>query len=68
MSPAHRLRANLEDDVERRLELAAQGMTNKEIAQAQFVSARTVETHIGHVFQKLGLKSRKELAAALQAR
>lgn len=46
-------------------ELAARGMTNRPIAQALFVSAKTVETHISHVFQKLNLESRKQLAATL---
>ena len=51
---------------ERRVaEMAARGMTNREIAQAQFVSMRTVETHLGHIYQKLDLSSRKELARAL---
>ena len=46
--------------------MAARGMTNREIAQAQFVSMRTVETHLGHIYQKLDLNSRKELARALR--
>ncbi len=51
---------------ERRIaEMAARGMTNREIAQAQFVSMRTVETHLGHIYQKLDLSSRKQLARAL---
>jgi DNA-binding CsgD family transcriptional regulator len=51
---------------ERRVaELAAQGMTNREIAQALFVTARTVEGHLTRVFQKLDLSSRQEVADAL---
>jgi DNA-binding CsgD family transcriptional regulator len=51
---------------ERRVaEMAAGGMTNKEIAQAQFVSARTVETHLAHVYRKLGISSRGALGPAL---
>jgi DNA-binding CsgD family transcriptional regulator/tetratricopeptide (TPR) repeat protein len=51
---------------ERRVtEMAARGLTNREIAQALFVTQRTVETHLTHAFQKLGLDSRTELAAAL---
>jgi DNA-binding CsgD family transcriptional regulator len=51
---------------ERRVaELAAQGLTNREIAQALFVTARTVEGHLTHVFQKLQLSSREELPAVL---
>jgi DNA-binding CsgD family transcriptional regulator len=51
---------------ERRVaEMAAQGRTNREIAQALFVSLRTVETHLTHAFQKLGIDSRTKLTEAL---
>jgi DNA-binding CsgD family transcriptional regulator/Flp pilus assembly protein TadD len=51
---------------ERRVaEMAAEGLTNREIAQALFVTARTVEGHLTHVFQKLDIKSRKELRSVL---
>ena len=43
--------------------LAAQGHTNAEIADRLFLSRYTVETHLKHVFIKLGLRSRAELAA-----
>jgi DNA-binding CsgD family transcriptional regulator len=53
---------------ERRVaELAAQGMTNREIAQALFVTARTVEGHLTQTFQKLDVRSREDLAVALVA-
>ena len=45
-------------------ELAAQGLTNRQIAERLFVSKYTVMTHLSHVFTKLGLSSRVELAAA----
>ena len=45
--------------------LAAEGRSNREIAQALFVTTATVETHLHHVFQKLDLKSRSELRDAL---
>jgi DNA-binding CsgD family transcriptional regulator len=45
--------------------LAAQGHTNRQIAQALFVSRRTVETHLAHAFQKLAISGRDELAARL---
>ena len=51
---------------ERRVaELAGQGMTNREIAQALFVTARTVEGHLTQVFRKLDVPSRDGLAQAL---
>jgi DNA-binding NarL/FixJ family response regulator len=48
--------------------MAAQGLTNREVAQALFVSLRTVETHLTHAFQKLGIDSRTQLADALEDR
>ena len=45
--------------------LAAGGQTNPEIGAQLFLSPRTVEWHLGKVFGKLGLNSRKELRSAL---
>jgi DNA-binding CsgD family transcriptional regulator len=45
--------------------LAAQGLTNRQIAQALFVSMKTVSAHLGHVYSKLDVADRAELAAAL---
>lgn len=42
--------------------LAAEGLTNKEIGARLFVSHRTVATHLSHVYDKVGLRSRVELA------
>jgi ATP/maltotriose-dependent transcriptional regulator MalT len=42
-------------------ELAAQGATNRDIAQTLFISEKTVETHLGHVYDKLGVRSRHSL-------
>jgi DNA-binding NarL/FixJ family response regulator len=42
----------------------AEGLTNRQIALQLSVSRRTVETHLSHVFGKLGLSSRVELATA----
>jgi DNA-binding CsgD family transcriptional regulator len=51
---------------ERRVvELAANGASNKEIAQALFVSVHTVETHLTHSYAKLGVRSRAQLASRL---
>jgi DNA-binding CsgD family transcriptional regulator/tetratricopeptide (TPR) repeat protein len=46
------------------VELVAKGLTNRQIALQLSVSRRTVETHLSHVFGKLGLTSRVELATA----
>ncbi|MDA0182538.1 AAA family ATPase [Solirubrobacter phytolaccae] len=51
---------------ERRVtQMAAEGLTNREIAQSLFVTEKTVETHLGRAFVKLGVRSRKQLAEAL---
>ena len=51
---------------ERRVaQMAAQDMTNKDIAQALFVTVKTVEVHLSNVYRKLGLKSRRQLGDAL---
>jgi DNA-binding CsgD family transcriptional regulator len=42
--------------------LVVQGMTNREVAERLFVSPHTVSTHLRHVFEKLKLNSRMELA------
>ncbi|HVY78638.1 MAG TPA: AAA family ATPase [Solirubrobacterales bacterium] len=45
--------------------LAAEGRTNREIAQSLTVTEKTIETHMRHVFQKLDVGRRTELASAL---
>jgi len=51
---------------ERRIaEYASDGLTNREIAQTLFITARTVEGHLTSVFRKLRLDSREQLPAAL---
>jgi DNA-binding CsgD family transcriptional regulator/exonuclease VII small subunit len=49
-------------------ELVAEGLTNREVAQALFVSEKTVETHLGRVYRKLDIKSRHALPGALAGR
>ncbi len=46
-------------------QLAADGRTNREVAQALFVSTKTVETHLGHIYAKLDIPGRSGLAQAL---
>jgi class 3 adenylate cyclase/DNA-binding CsgD family transcriptional regulator len=54
---------------ERRVaQLAAEGLSNKEIAQALFVTVKTVEVHLSNVYRKLEIGSRRQLAAALVGR
>ena len=51
---------------ERRVaEFAAEGRSNPEIAQALFVTRKTVETHLGRVYRKLDIAGRSELGRAL---
>ena len=46
--------------------LAAGDMSNREIAEALFVTVKTVEWHLKHAYEKLGVRSRRELGAALK--
>jgi predicted ATPase/class 3 adenylate cyclase/DNA-binding CsgD family transcriptional regulator len=50
------------------VELVAEGLPNKEIAQKLFISLATVKTHLVHVYWKLELRTRAELAAAATRR
>jgi DNA-binding CsgD family transcriptional regulator len=50
---------------ERVAALVAEGRTNKEVAAALFLAERTVEFHLTHVYRKLGVRSRAELARRL---
>jgi DNA-binding NarL/FixJ family response regulator len=47
-------------------QLAADGLTNREIGERLFLSHRTVGSHLYRTFPKLGITSRSELAAALK--
>ena len=42
--------------------LVRDGLTNREIGTRLFVSPRTVQTHVSHILQKTGLRSRVEIA------
>ncbi len=50
----------------RTAEMAAAGMTNRDVAQALFVSTKTIETQLSQAYAKLGIASRAELADALR--
>ena len=58
-------RSNLTASELRVARLGAEGMTNREIAQALFVTENTIETHLRSVFRKLEIGSRSQLARAL---
>lgn len=45
--------------------LASSGLSNKEIAKSLFVTVRTVELHLSNTFNKLEIRSRREIATAL---
>jgi DNA-binding CsgD family transcriptional regulator len=45
--------------------LVAEGRTNREVAAALFLGERTVASHLTHVYAKLGVRSRTELARRL---
>jgi DNA-binding CsgD family transcriptional regulator len=48
--------------------LVAEGMTNREVAERLFLSPHTVNSHLRHVFTKLGINSRVELARLARLR
>jgi DNA-binding CsgD family transcriptional regulator len=43
--------------------LVAAGLTNQQVAREIYISVKTVEFHLGNIFAKLGINSRKDLAA-----
>ena len=45
--------------------LAAEGGSNRDIAQTLFVTPKTVEVHLSNAYRKLGVRSRRELAGPL---
>jgi DNA-binding NarL/FixJ family response regulator len=47
--------------------MAAEGLTNREIAQQLYLSHRTVGAHLCRIFPKLGITSRAQLASALRS-
>jgi DNA-binding CsgD family transcriptional regulator len=61
-SPAH-----LTPTEERVAELVAEGQTNREIAGSLFLSVKTVEANLTHIYRKVGVTSRRQLARWLKA-
>jgi DNA-binding CsgD family transcriptional regulator len=53
---------------ERVAELVAAGRTNREVAQALFMSPKTVEANLGRIYRKLGIASRAQLGATMAER
>jgi DNA-binding CsgD family transcriptional regulator len=64
----HRGPGELTESERRIAELAASGMTNRQVAQAAFVSPKTVEANLARVYQKLGIRSRAELGVRMTDR
>jgi DNA-binding CsgD family transcriptional regulator len=63
--PRHHVGDELTPSERRIVEMAAAGMSNPQIAQALFVTTKTIESHLGRAYLKLGVKSRHELTRAL---
>ncbi len=63
--PRQRIGDPLTPSERRIVELAAAGQTNPRIAQALFVTVKTVESHLANAYRKLGIRSRRELPTAL---
>ena len=63
--PAHNPRGQLSPQEAQIVELAAQGLSNREIGRRLFLSHRTVGSHLYRIFPKLGVTSRAQLAGAL---
>jgi DNA-binding NarL/FixJ family response regulator len=60
-------RSNLTASESRVARMAAEGMTNREVAQALFVTKKAIENHLRSVFRKLDIGSRTQIARALTA-
>lgn len=48
--------------------LVTEGLTNKQIAQQLFISDNTVDSHIRHIMNKLGVNSRSQIASWVSSR
>ena len=59
--PAQRSSLDLTDREQDVASLVAKGLTNREVAGELYISVKAVEFHLGHVFDKLGITSRRQL-------
>lgn len=59
--PRQRVGDRLTPSEQRIVEMAARGATNPQIAQALFITTKTVESHLANAYRKLGISSRREL-------
>ncbi|WGH83573.1 response regulator transcription factor [Auritidibacter ignavus] len=69
-TPAHRTRAappELTDREQEVLQLVAEGLTNKQIAQRLVISPATAKTHLARIMQKLGVSTRTQAAMLVRA-
>jgi DNA-binding NarL/FixJ family response regulator len=66
--PVRRASADLTPTEERIARLVASGLTNREVADRAFVSAKTVEANLSRVYDKLGVHSRAELGRVMNER
>lgn len=57
--------ASLTPSERRVADLAAEGLTNRQIAERLWITRKTVELHLGHTYEKLGIRSRTQLPEAL---
>jgi DNA-binding CsgD family transcriptional regulator len=63
----HRPQGELTDSERRVAELAATGLTNREVAVQLFISPKTVEANLARAYRKLGIRSRAQLGGRLGA-
>jgi DNA-binding CsgD family transcriptional regulator len=66
--PVRRASADLTPTEERIAQLVATGLTNREVADRAFISAKTVEANLSRVYDKLGVHSRAELGRVMNER
>jgi DNA-binding NarL/FixJ family response regulator len=66
--PVRKAAAGLTPTEEKIARLAAEGFTNREVAERAFVSAKTVEANLARVYDKLGVRSRAELGRVMAGR